>query len=460
MVHRGCDRSPRLPRRAATTTTRRRRRAASTPAPPRRHRAATDACDRRRSGSDTATSRERRDPSRRPRRPRPAACSAIRSSPSQPVAEVDQPVGLGGAPRRRRALRRRPGRHRVPHHARPRRRLAGRRGRRPHRPHRAPTASAACSGSRSPPTARWPGSTTPTTTATPSSPSTRSPPTARSTSTPSACCCTSTSRTRTTTAAICNSVPTACSTWRWATAGRVATPNDGRAIRPRCSASCCGSTPRRRAMRPTRSPPTTRSRRAAWATSPARPRCGRGDSATRGGSRSIPLTADLWIADVGQNEIEEIDAVGATAEHPAGWGANFGWSAYEGNDRFNDDVRRPGQPRLPGVDVHARRGMLDLRRRGVPRHGDRRAGSRPTCTATTAAASCGRSTSRQVATSCSSEGLDAGRRRAHRSRRRALRAPALRQREQARPGLTRRADRSRATRLVRRSPRRRRRRRG
>ena len=60
-----------------------------------------------------------------------------------------------------------------------------------------------------------------------------------------------------------------------------------------------------------------------------------------------PVTAELWIADVGQSEIEEIDAVGPTAEHPAGWGANFGWSGYEGNTRFNDDVPDPGDLVFP-----------------------------------------------------------------------------------------------------------------
>jgi glucose/arabinose dehydrogenase len=60
-----------------------------------------------------------------------------------------------------------------------------------------------------------------------------------------------------------------------------------------------------------------------------------------------PATADLWIADVGQNLIEEIDAVGPTADHPAGWGANFGWSGFEGNDRFNADVADPGNLVFP-----------------------------------------------------------------------------------------------------------------
>ena len=44
-------------------------------------------------------------------------------------------------------------------------------------------------------------------------------------------------------------------------------------------------------------------------------------------------TGALWIGDVGQNELEEIDGV----PEGAGAGANFGWSAYEGTDRFNDD---------------------------------------------------------------------------------------------------------------------------
>ncbi|HUF99896.1 MAG TPA: PQQ-dependent sugar dehydrogenase, partial [Ilumatobacter sp.] len=53
-------------------------------------------------------------------------------------------------------------------------------------------------------------------------------------------------------------------------------------------------------------------------------------------------TADLWIADVGQNRLEEINWVQPSADHPAGYGLNFGWSAFEGTDRFNDDVEDPG----------------------------------------------------------------------------------------------------------------------
>jgi len=43
-------------------------------------------------------------------------------------------------------------------------------------------------------------------------------------------------------------------------------------------------------------------------------------------------TGDLWIGDVGQNELEEIDFVSEL-----GAGANLGWSAFEGTERFNSD---------------------------------------------------------------------------------------------------------------------------
>jgi glucose/arabinose dehydrogenase len=52
-----------------------------------------------------------------------------------------------------------------------------------------------------------------------------------------------------------------------------------------------------------------------------------------------PATGDLWIGDVGQNAIEEIDRV--TAAQGAGRGTNFGWSAYEGSARYNEDQDAP-----------------------------------------------------------------------------------------------------------------------
>jgi glucose/arabinose dehydrogenase len=51
-------------------------------------------------------------------------------------------------------------------------------------------------------------------------------------------------------------------------------------------------------------------------------------------------TGDLWIADVGQNQYEEIDAGWATDGRGAG--ANFGWSAFEGNHRHNEDQSADG----------------------------------------------------------------------------------------------------------------------
>ena len=48
-----------------------------------------------------------------------------------------------------------------------------------------------------------------------------------------------------------------------------------------------------------------------------------------------PATGDMWIADVGQGEWEEIDV--AWADQGGGRGVNFGWSAFEGSHRFNED---------------------------------------------------------------------------------------------------------------------------
>lgn len=47
------------------------------------------------------------------------------------------------------------------------------------------------------------------------------------------------------------------------------------------------------------------------------------------------LTRDLWIADVGQNNWEEIDV--GWADSGGGRADNYGWSAFEGTHRFNSD---------------------------------------------------------------------------------------------------------------------------
>ncbi len=51
-------------------------------------------------------------------------------------------------------------------------------------------------------------------------------------------------------------------------------------------------------------------------------------------------TGDLWIADVGQNQWEEVDL--STAADGGGKGINFGWSAFEGTHRFNTDQSDAG----------------------------------------------------------------------------------------------------------------------
>jgi hypothetical protein len=59
------------------------------------------------------------------------------------------------------------------------------------------------------------------------------------------------------------------------------------------------------------------------------------------------LTGALAIGDVGQSAWEEIDLV----PRGAGRGANFGWSAFEGFARFNDDQSAPNA--VPPVLVYS-----------------------------------------------------------------------------------------------------------
>lgn len=52
---------------------------------------------------------------------------------------------------------------------------------------------------------------------------------------------------------------------------------------------------------------------------------------------SFDTAGNLWIADVGQNKWEEINMSRRTAQKLAGRGVDFGWSAFEGTHRYNDD---------------------------------------------------------------------------------------------------------------------------
>jgi glucose/arabinose dehydrogenase len=49
-------------------------------------------------------------------------------------------------------------------------------------------------------------------------------------------------------------------------------------------------------------------------------------------------TGDLWIGDVGQNEVEEVDWLPAVGGVDAGRGANLGWNEMEGDEPFEDGV--------------------------------------------------------------------------------------------------------------------------
>jgi glucose/arabinose dehydrogenase len=53
-----------------------------------------------------------------------------------------------------------------------------------------------------------------------------------------------------------------------------------------------------------------------------------------------PATGDLWVADVGQQEHEEIDRL--PASDGAGRGANLGWDLFEGTERFSEPDPAPG----------------------------------------------------------------------------------------------------------------------
>jgi len=49
----------------------------------------------------------------------------------------------------------------------------------------------------------------------------------------------------------------------------------------------------------------------------------------------------LWLADVGQNKWEEVSVLEGVSSRDGSNVVDFGWSAYEANDRFNDDQSSP-----------------------------------------------------------------------------------------------------------------------
>jgi glucose/arabinose dehydrogenase len=60
------------------------------------------------------------------------------------------------------------------------------------------------------------------------------------------------------------------------------------------------------------------------------------------------FTGALAIGDVGQNSLEEIDYLPLSEAR----GANFGWSAFEGDERFNSDQEAPGH--VPPILTYGR----------------------------------------------------------------------------------------------------------
>ncbi|MGH3023556.1 MAG: PQQ-dependent sugar dehydrogenase [Gaiellaceae bacterium] len=61
------------------------------------------------------------------------------------------------------------------------------------------------------------------------------------------------------------------------------------------------------------------------------------------------LTGDLWIGDVGQNAIEEIDFVPARR---VGDLLNFGWDVFEGTQQFEDKEPTPGGPLVEPISQY------------------------------------------------------------------------------------------------------------
>lgn len=52
---------------------------------------------------------------------------------------------------------------------------------------------------------------------------------------------------------------------------------------------------------------------------------------------TIDAEGGMWLGDVGQNKTEEVNYAPPSGREVGGRGSNFGWSAYEGDARFNYD---------------------------------------------------------------------------------------------------------------------------
>ena len=172
-----------------------------------------------------------------------------------------------------------------------------------------------------------------------------------------------TSPTPTTTAATSCSAPTATSTSASATAARPATPSAGRMRLDTWLGKLLRIDPRPDGDQPYTVPadnPFVGQAGALpeiWSLRAAQP------VALLASTRA---TGDLWIGDVGQNQIEEIDVGPAAAG--GGRGLNFGWSAFEGTSRYNDDQPADGTvgPVLRATTTATTWRVLGHRRLRVP----------------------------------------------------------------------------------------------
>ena len=231
-------------------------------------------------------------------------------------------------------------------------------------------ASRACSRSPSRPTTGGRGSSTSTTPTRPAtrgwsstaaprrirwSPTRRAPArswawTSRTTTTTAACSCSARLRPQV-------AGPACCTSGSATAARRTTRTGPARTSRP-CSARSCGSI---------RAPPASRP----YSVPDSNPFVGRSGARPEIYSYGLrnpwrfsfdPATGALAIGDVGQDEFEEVDLVA----RGKGRGANFGWSAYEGFDRFNDDQQAPERG-AAGPRLRPRRRLLDHRRLRGPR---------------------------------------------------------------------------------------------
>lgn len=60
-----------------------------------------------------------------------------------------------------------------------------------------------------------------------------------------------------------------------------------------------------------------------------------------------PLTGDLWVGDVGQDRVEEVDIVRR--------GENHGWNVYEGFEPFSNRYRKPGATYISPIFAYKRK---------------------------------------------------------------------------------------------------------